>query len=396
MRQFALITTALTGIVVGAALFATRPATAAWPTTDVIAHAIMRQFQNMAERALSNVQNAVTNIGTNIVDRVTRLDESINDVMSRGFTQQANYAKAAVGAQQQIADAANTAMAIHARDQRNSEIRDEHVVNPNLCATVDGGVGATVAAQGSYVVLASISDIMDRRGQSGPGTPSYNGTAQGAASINQVHLRHYCNQMDVDAGLCITRSARADLDQRATSLWYGDTYPDQDAVNAAKDFQTLLIQPVAPAAIRGDQLASVAGQEAAVHRRSYNARMSLAHHYVAKTIGIQTPSVDVSPEQRRILESMGLTPGAQASWLQLLQVEAERRVSDVSWHAYLAAAPPATVQREISTQLALTNFLLFHTYKNNLERGVVAAAQMATEVDRHFDPAIRMPTPNIN
>jgi hypothetical protein len=396
MRRLTLVTTALTGLAVGAALFSSRPAAAAWPTTDVIAHFLTQQLQRAMERVITNVENAVTNIGTNIVDRITNLDTSINDIMSRGFSQVTNYTRAAVGAQQQIADAQNTANAIFLRDQRSAEIRDQHVVNPNLCAALDGGVATAAAGVGGYGVMTSISEIMDLRGTAGPGTPSYNGAAQGAASIAQLHLRNYCNQMDADARLCAARSATADHDQRAISLWSGGTYADQTAIDTAKDFQTLLIQPVAPAAIRGDQLASVEGQEAAVRRRSYNARMSLAHYYVARSIAAQAPSVDVSPEQQRVMTDRGLAPGPQASWLQLLQIESERRIGDVSWNAFLAAAPPTTVQREIAVQQALTNFLLFQLLQDGMQRGAIAATHLAQQVDRDFEPGSRMPAPNIN
>ena len=66
----------------------------------------------------------------------------------------------------------------------------------------------------------------------------------------------------------------------SSSLFGAGTYPDQTSVVAAKDYAINLIEPVAPGALRGDQLASVAGQDAAMRRRSYNARMSLAQSFV--------------------------------------------------------------------------------------------------------------------
>ena len=158
------------------------------------------------------------------------------------------------------------------------------------------------------------------RGEAGPGMPSHFGQAQGVASMTQEHLANYCNADDAAANLCVL-SATPDADQQMMSLFGNGTYADQAAVNAAKDYATHLIEPVAPAALRGDQLTSTAGQDAAVHRRSYNARMSLAQSFVDKAIGMQTPSVPLTALQMQYLTDMGLPAQTNGSWLQVLQIE---------------------------------------------------------------------------
>lgn len=385
---------AAAGAVLGAVLVNAPAAHAEWPTFDAITHFLITQLQNAATQAINKVESAVTSIGTQITDRITGLDTSLNDVLSRGFSQVSNYQRASVGAQQQIADASNMANARVQRDFRNAQIADEHVAGPNACAALDGGVATVAAGVQGYAVAATIARIHDLRGAAGQGMPSYNGAAQGVASMAQLHLASYCDAIDAAAGLCPAPSQTPNADQQASSLWSGGSYADQAGVTAAKDYATLLVQPVAPAAIRGDALASQAGQEAALRRRAYNARVSLATTYVDRAIGMQTPSVPLSPVQQAWLAAQGLPPQQNGSWLQVAQIEAERRVGDVAWNANLEAAPPASVSREIARQQALTNYLLFQILKDGLQRGAIAAASLAADVERNHEPAVRMPSPD--
>ena len=230
--------------------------------------------------------------------------------------------------------------------------------------------------------------------------PSYFGEAQGVASMSKQHVGRYCDQKDADAGLCAAPMATAtpDADADAASLFNGGTYADQAGVDADKDYATNLIQPVAPAALRGAQLSSVEGQDAAVRRRSYDARMSLAYSVVDEQIGMRAPSVPITPQQTSYLTSLGLTAPASGtiSWLTALQIEAQRRVSGVGWAAALQNAPPATVLREMAVELAMTNFLLFQTFKQGQQTNALIATQLAERVDRNFNPSARIPIPNIN
>ncbi len=154
-----------------------------------------------------------------------------------------------------------------------------------------------------------------------------------------------------------------------------------------------LIQPVAPAALRGDQLNSLAGQDAAWQRRSYNARMSLALSYLDDTIGMQAPSVPTTAMQSQYLTNLGLPVPANLSWFQALQIESERRISDVTWNATLASMPPASVEREIASEMALSNYLAFQNLKIAMKHTTISATQMAETAEHNFTPTVRMPAP---
>jgi hypothetical protein len=257
-------------------------------------------------------------------------------------------------------------------------------------------VSTQSASVQAYAVGQTIAAIHDQRGEAGVGMPSHFGQAQGVASMAAEHASLYCNTDDAAANLC-TVSATPDADQQSSSLLGSGVYADQTAVNTAKDYAINIIQPVAPAALRGDQLASINGQDAAVRRHSYNARMSLAQSFVDNAIGMQVPSVPLTAAQTQYLQNMGLPVPASGngSWLQVLQIESERRVSDVSWHAALQNMPPAAVEREMALELALNNYLLFQTYKMNLSHTLISATHLAEDTDRNFMPTAKMPTPTM-
>jgi hypothetical protein len=248
-----------------------------------------------------------------------------------------------------------------------------------------------------YDVAWTVANIHNARGQAQPGMPSYYAQAQGVASMAREHLANYCDRKDVDAGLCAAVSQTPDGDTEYSSYYGAGTYDSQTAINAAKDFAVNLVEPVAPAALRGDQLSSITGQNAAVRRHSYDARMSLAQSVVDQQIGMQSPAVPITQAQQQFLTAMGLPTPANGniSWLQALQIEAERRVSDVNWAGTLQAEPPAAVEREIAIELALSNYLAFQNFKLGLQHQVIGAAQLAEATDRDFMPTSQMPTPSI-
>jgi hypothetical protein len=92
---------------------------------------------------------------------------------------------------------------------------------------------------------------------------------------------------------------------------------------------------------------------------------------------------------------MGLPAQTQGSWLQVLQIESERRVSDETWAANLQSMPPSSVEREIATELALNNYLQFQIYKTSLERGSLEAAHLAIDTQHDYVPTSTLPTPTV-
>ena len=350
-------------------------------------------------RTVSTTINDVKSFASNILNSLgDNTFGTVQSLLQQGFTQNANYAKAGINATRDIADASNTAMAGFQTQVRQAQIRDEHTVSPEACYALDGGVSTQAAGVQGFDVAWTISHIHSARGRADPGMPSYFGEAQGVASMSRQHLARYCDQKDVDAGLCAAPAATPSADTDSASLFGAGTYADQAAIDAAKDYATNLIQPVAPAALRGAQLSSVEGQDAAVRRRSYDARMSLAFRVVDEQIGMGAPAVPITAEQTKYLISLGLPAPASGkiSWFTALQIEAQRRVSGVSWAATLQNAPPATVSREIALELAMTNFLLFQTFKQGQQTNALLATQLAETADRNFSPVARIPIPNVN
>jgi hypothetical protein len=382
---------AMGGIILGGVLFNAAPALADLPVIDFGTDSILQAMQTALTNAISSMEKSVTNALTDLANPA-----SVSSLLTAGFTQNANYAKAQVSAQQQIADGSNTAMARFTRDVRNSQIRDEQTPNVQNCTAIDSGQVVAAASLQGWRTAQTIGAVMDPRGEALIGTPAYYGAGQAMQAAGQVHLSRYCSTTESAAGLCTVASAALqNADQRASSLFGADNLVDQTGVNAANDFGTNLIQPIVPAALRGDQLTSINGQDAAARRREYNARMSLARSAIDLAIGQQTPGVTLTAQQQQLLTNEGLTPPASGSWLQALSLEVTRRISDVSWAAGLQAMPPTSVAREVATELALSNYLALQNYRVTLLNATIAASQLAASEEASFRTTTPMPSPSI-
>ena len=387
----AYITSAAAGMIVGGMLFGSRDARAVLGVGDTVTDPGLYTVMGTVQAA---VVQAVTSMATNIVSSVTGLQTSLNDILTKGFTQEANYSKAQIGAQQQIADASNTVMARFQRDVRNRQIVDEQTPSTQACAALDNGQAIVVSSGQSWKVATAVEDVSDPRGEAYPGQPAYYGSAQAVQAINQLHFSRYCSDTESQAGLC-SSSQYPNADQRASSLFGTGTFSGQDGVTAANDYVTNLLQPVVPAALRGDQLTSVSGQDGAARRREYNARMSLAHNIMDYVVATQTPSVPLNAQQLQQLQNEGLPQIQNGSWLEALSLDVDRRYSDVNWAGQLQAMPPASVEREVALELAVTNYLLLHNFKVSLMSASASATNLAAQTERNFPAATAMPTPSM-
>ena len=108
---------------------------------------------------------------------------------------------------------------------------------------------------------------------------------------------------------------------------------------------------------------------------------------------MQTASVPLTQVQQQYLSNMGLPAQQNGSLLQVMQIEAERRVSDVSWASWMAERATRSRRAEIASKLAQTNYLLFQQYKLGLEHATISATQLAESAEHDFMPTVRMPAP---
>ena len=395
MRGNLLRTTAF--IVGGGILFNATSAYADLPTIDVITHFLLQQGTNFVTRSIDNLQNKLLDVGNMLADKVTNVGDNLSDLLTRGFTQQSNYQKAAVGAQMQIADGQNAAMARVNRDTRNAQIVSEHTVSPQQCVAASNGQGNVAASVAAVQVAQTIGAITDNRGR-----------GASPASPPTTDRRRRCKPSTACTCPAIAQRPRTTPDSapRPPSPTPTSTdgtcsangnYGDQDGVNAANDYATNLLQPIVPAALRADQLTSVTGQDASARRRSYNARMSLGRNLLNYVIGIQAPVVPLTATQKQQLINEGLPATNQGSWLQALTLEVDRRFSDLGWAVALQAMPPATVQREIATELALSNYLALQNYRVALWQAALTATQVAQIEEVNFRSiAALISTPTLN
>ena len=231
-------------MVVGGVMFNVVPAYADMPTIDITVQAAINAMSSAMTNAISSMEKSLTNAMTDLTNPA-----SLSSLLTNGFSQNANYAKAQVGAQQQIADANNEVMSEQMLAFRDAKMRDEQTPSPQQCVALDSGQTAEAASLQGWRAMTSIEQITDARGEAGPGTPAWYGAGQASAATGQLHMKRYCSQDEANAGLCST-SQLPNADQRASSLFGADNLGDVNGVNAANDFGTTLIQPIPPAALR--------------------------------------------------------------------------------------------------------------------------------------------------
>ncbi len=344
-------------------------------------------LQHVTQIGLSTVQNVLSSaIGV------------MNNTLDGGFAQISNYLKAQVGAQEQIADANNMVRARLARDVRNSQERDNHAVNRQDCLNLEGGQAAVIAAHNGKEVAQALDAGQDARTQARPGTPSWNGAAQGAQANNDHHFSLYCNAAEAQAGICTVASpAQENADQEADSLFGPPTYPDNPAITAANDYVTTLIQPVAPAALRGSALTSIAGQAALPERRRYDAAMSLALHIGHDIVGWHCNTVTLSPAQKLEAAREGITNTNIRSAYEATELEINRKYSGTDWQADLQAMPSSkSVLVQIALLDAQRNWLIWQQLKLDQQRALVEANRLAIEASTHLPQVpTPMPTPSL-
>lgn len=387
-----LLGSAAVGMIVGGILFNAPDAKAVFGVGDIVSDP--QSYLNMATMQAA-ITSVISKMQDSLVSKVTDVGNLLENTLTSGFTQQANYTKAAVGAQEQIADASNTVMTTFQKDLRNAELRDEHTMSPEACAALNMGQAITVGAGQAWRVRQALGSVTDPRGEAGPGTPAYAGQGQAAAAITQLHLSRYCSQTESAAGLCTVDPVRENLDQRSASLIGVPNYDGQSGVDAANDYATNLIQPIPPAASRGDALTSVAGQDAQARRRGYNAMVSLSRGVVNDIIASRTNSVTLTAEQKQQQTNMGLTATGTSSWYGALELEVYRRAGGVEWAAALQAMTPKSVQIEIATELAMSNYIALANFKVAQENAAMNAALLASAAQRGLVPVGSMPSPQL-
>lgn len=376
-----LLAAGATGLILGFTVL-TPPHAAAFGLSDIAA----------LIEAVQTVGNDVTAMQSALTSKLQTVQTYINNQLGDGFTQLSNYIKAQTGATEQIVDASNQANAIVAQQTASAKIVEQHVVTPQTCDSLTNGQSAVAAGDQTKTIAKIIGNIQNARGEGQPNTPSYNGIAQGVSAMNQLHYSLYCSANDAAAGLC-QESSNPDADEVATSLLGQSSLNGQTGLNDANNYATVLIQPVAPAPLRGSQLAGNAGQTDAVYRRQYNAQESLARQVATDIIADRTPTVTLTTAQQGELAAEGKTVVTTASWLEALQLDVNRRESNVQWRANLVSEPPATVQREIAVEMAESNYIALARFRLDQQRALISAARLADTAQRHLPLPSSTPIP---
>ena len=95
------------------------------------------------------------------------------------------------------------------------------------------------------------------------------------------------------------------------------------------------------------------------------------------------------------MQSEGIPVPASGSWIQVISLELNRRLASTAWQAGLQNMPPASVEREVATELALSNYIQFQNYKMALMQASLSATQIAQAEEHNFPMATQMPSPSM-
>ena len=175
MRRLSLYGSTAIGIALGGVLFNAAPSYADMPTIDIAA--ITQAIKSNA--TLASMLSTIQTVSTTINDVKTFANNILNSLgdntfgtvqslLQQGFTQNANYAKATINANRDVADATNAAMAGFQTQIRQVQIRDEHTISPEACYALDGGVSTQAAGVQGFDVAWTIGCIHSARGRADP------------------------------------------------------------------------------------------------------------------------------------------------------------------------------------------------------------------------------------
>ena len=101
--------------------------------------------------------------------------------------------------------------------------------------------------------------------------------------------------------------------------------------------------------------------------------------------------------QKAQMTAQGITPTDTASWFMAEDLEVNRRISNVDWHASLQGMPPKSVLVEIATEMAMNNYIVWQNYRMQQQNAALLAAQLAATAAANLRsaPAPSIPTPQM-
>ena len=307
----------------------------------------------------------------------------------------------AVQTQQQVANATNTTMADFHTSLAEQQILRNHVVSPATCAAVDAAQAVTVGQQQAAVTQNGVQNELDRRGEGQPGTNAHEGLVQSLQATVNAHNQYYCSDLDVENRVCNTAQPAIwqDRDQQAGSLLSVPTY-NPDTANAANAFLSNLVEPVVPAAVRGDAAHGVTGQAVIAQRQQYNSSLSLARYVITDILASHAPTItDVPPDLQRQRQLDGQPASDTASWWDATNLSLRYHSTLTYQKALQRLGTAAAAEREAVQAINMGNNIAWASYNRLNQIGALLAASVSYQATERYrqvlgrDPMV--PTPQI-
>lgn len=268
--------------------------------------------------------------------------------------------------------------------QASADVRDALQPAPNACQTMRSGTAIPEATNTARQVVNTLGrHNADRNGGRDPTNGQPLPPAKAATQIYQTHTSQFCGPEDLAQGRCTTLSPVANGDVRADVLLTppngSKSYTPLEA-EAAEAFKKNVTNPT-PAPNLPKQMANTPqGKAYYVQQMVANARMSVAQHSLDQIIAEHTKQPGLGAQMQM--------PQADASVLDVIQYEVDRRFSNSGWYIAMATATTDALLREVANILAFNVWVDYRRYMQMERVETLLATQLAMEVEQ--DAAVRL------
>lgn len=322
------------------------------------------------------ILQAISESTETILERIMEAEEAIIEAIKNEQGSLTAEGEKQNGAQKELtqgklnyqANAAASEAAAKAMDTFGDDASTE-----SMCSTLDSSNQAGAAAGGAKrEAKVMAAGLGNRR--------LYTASAgEKQKEVIETHNDLYCSQADADRKRCsaVSDKVMQDADVNAGTLLApanDSTYSEQEA-KAAKDFVTMVTNPVPHEMLPAAFEKTAAGKSYVLAQRIAQAQMSVADFSLSS---IQT-SHEVSTEG----EAGGL------SMIGWLSKSIRERFANPEWNQTMASASdPAVILRDIAIQMSQKNYLDFLAYQQSERMEAVLATQLAIAAREHNDKTL--------
>lgn len=302
----------------------------------------------------SDVIQAAQMTITRINARTDRLELTLVETLKLHAGQVSAYITQQTTAIGRMFDAQNQSNAQIAREEAQVSATRDYIPSSNACETTSGVMGLQSAHINSDETAYKATAAQVNRLTNSKNTPAQNGQAQDVAIRWERRLEKWCSSEKLidGKGICSGDVSNHNADLNPYSLFGKNTLETSTEQQAARDFITNLLVPVAPDPLPLKHIESDGDRRAHIKRLSAQSRLGLATSVLNASYAERLPSVNLGEWARALLPERTDIPD-NISLKELNSVLMRERYENPNYHISLQAMEPANLLREQVSQQAL-------------------------------------------